>query len=74
MYSRYAEANRWTVELMSSNATEFGGFKEAFMIEGGGARRLKYESGVHRVQRFHHGVRRRIHTAATVAVLRKRKK
>ena len=54
MYSRYAEANRWKVELMSSNATELGGFKEViFMIEGKGAySRLKYESGVHRVQRF----------------------
>lgn len=53
MYSRYAEANRWKVELMSSNATELGGFKEViFMIEGKGAySRLKYESGVHRVQR-----------------------
>lgn len=73
MYSRYAEANRWTVELMSSNATELGGFKEViFMIEGKGAySRLKYESGVHRVQRVpttESGGR--IHTsAATVAVL-----
>ena len=73
MYSRYAEANRWKVELMSSNATELGGFKEViFMIEGKGAySRLKYESGVHRVQRVpttESGGR--IHTsAATVAVL-----
>ncbi len=73
MYSRYAEINRWRVELMHSNPTELGGFKEViFMIEGKGAySRLKYESGVHRVQRIpttESGGR--IHTsAATVAVL-----
>jgi len=73
MYSRYAESNNWRVELMSSNATELGGFKEViFMVEGHGAySRLKYESGVHRVQRIpttESGGR--IHTStATVAVL-----
>lgn len=73
MYSRYAEANQWRVELMSSNPTELGGFKEViFSIEGKGAySRFKFESGVHRVQRIpttESGGR--IHTsAATVAVL-----
>jgi peptide chain release factor 1 len=73
MYSRYAEEQRWNVEIMSSNPTELGGFKEViFMIEGKGAySRLKFESGVHRVQRIpttESGGR--IHTStATVAVL-----
>ena len=54
MYSRYAEEKRWKVDVLSSNATELGGFKEViFMIEGQGAySRLKFESGVHRVQRI----------------------
>ncbi|HHY10390.1 MAG TPA: peptide chain release factor 1 [Firmicutes bacterium] len=73
MYSRYAEAERWGVEILSSSPTELGGFKEViFMIEGQGAySRLKFESGVHRVQRIpttESGGR--IHTStATVAVL-----
>ena len=73
MYTRYAENNRWTVELMSANETDIGGFKEVvFMIKGNGAySKLKYESGVHRVQRIpatESGGR--IHTStATVAVL-----
>lgn len=73
MYSRYAERQGWKTEIMSSNPTDIGGFKEiVFMIEGKGAySRLKYESGVHRVQRVpttESGGR--IHTsAATVAVL-----
>ncbi len=73
MYSRYAESNNWRVELMNGNPTDIGGFKEVvFMIEGKGAySRLKYESGVHRVQRIpttESGGR--IHTStATVAVL-----
>ncbi|MGB4430538.1 peptide chain release factor 1 [Candidatus Darwinibacter acetoxidans] len=73
MYSRYAEEQRWKVEVLSSSATELGGFKEViFMIEGQGAySRLKFESGVHRVQRIpttESGGR--IHTStATVAVL-----
>jgi len=73
MYSRYAEANNWRTELMNSNPTELGGFKEIiFMVEGKGAySRLKYESGVHRVQRIPETESGgRIHTsAATVAVL-----
>lgn len=73
MYTRYAENNRWTVELMSTNETGIGGFKEAvFMIRGNGAySKLKYESGVHRVQRVPDTESSgRIHTStATVAVL-----
>lgn len=73
MYSRYAEANNWRVELLSSNPTELGGFKEViFMVEGKAAySRLKYESGVHRVQRIPETESGgRIHTStATVAVL-----
>ena len=73
MYSRYAEARRWRVEMMSSNPTGLGGYKEIIMsIEGQGAySRLKYEGGVHRVQRVPvtEGSGR-IHTSAvTVAVL-----
>lgn len=73
MYSRFAERKRWKVEVLESNPSELGGFKEiVFSIQGKGAyRRLKYESGVHRVQRVpvteSSG---RIHTStATVAVL-----
>ncbi|OQY93053.1 MAG: peptide chain release factor 1, partial [Anaerolineae bacterium UTCFX2] len=53
MYSRYAENRRWTVEVLSANAIGIGGIKEIiFMVKGRGAySRLKYESGVHRVQR-----------------------
>ncbi|MFD3158266.1 peptide chain release factor 1 [Haloimpatiens sp. FM7330] len=73
MYTRYAEKQRWKVELMSSNETDIGGFKEVvFMIKGKGAySRLKYESGVHRVQRVPDTESSgRIHTStATVAVL-----
>jgi len=73
MYTRYAEVKRWKVELMSSNETDIGGFKEVvFMIKGQGAySRLKYESGVHRVQRVPDTESSgRIHTStATVAVL-----
>lgn len=73
MYSRYAERRGWKTSLMSSNETGVGGYKEvSFMIKGKGAySRLKYESGVHRVQRIpttESGGR--IHTStATVAVL-----
>lgn len=73
MYSRYAERQGWKLELMSANESELGGFKEViFSIEGRGVySRLKYESGVHRVQRVpvtESGGR--IHTStATVAVL-----
>lgn len=73
MYNRYAESRGWKVELMSSNPTELGGFKEVVLeISGRGAfSRLKYESGVHRVQRIPTTeAGGRIHTsAATVAVL-----
>ena len=73
MYSRYAERSHWKVEVMSANENGLGGFKEiVFMVQGQGAySRLKYESGVHRVQRVpttESGGR--IHTStATVAVL-----
>ena len=73
MYTRYAETQRWSIELMSANETDIGGFKEVvFMIKGSGAySKLKYESGVHRVQRVPDTESSgRIHTStATVAVL-----
>lgn len=73
MYTRYAERRNWKVELMSLNETDIGGFKEVvFMLRGTGAySRLKYESGVHRVQRVPDTESSgRIHTStATVAVL-----
>ena len=73
MYTRYAESQRWSVEMMSSNENDLGGFKEVvFMIKGNGAySKLKYESGVHRVQRVPDTESSgRIHTStATVAVL-----
>lgn len=73
MYSRYAEAQRWPVELLSANESGIGGFKEViFEVRGRGAySRLKYESGVHRVQRVPDTESQgRIHTStATVAVL-----
>lgn len=73
MYTRYAEKNKWQVEIMSLNETDLGGFKEVvFMIKGSGAySKLKYESGVHRVQRVPDTESSgRIHTStATVAVL-----
>lgn len=73
MYTRYAERQGWKVEILDSHPTDIGGFKEVvFVVEGQGAfSRLKFESGVHRVQRVpttESGGR--IHTsAATVAVL-----
>ncbi|MDR3038696.1 MAG: peptide chain release factor 1 [Candidatus Adiutrix sp.] len=73
MYSRYAEAQGWRVEILSSNPTDGGGFKEIIaLIEGDRVfSRLKYESGVHRVQRVPATeTQGRIHTSAvTVAVL-----
>ncbi len=73
MYSRYAERKGWDVEVLSSNPTGLDGFKEIiFLIKGKGAySRLKYESGVHRVQRVPVTESQgRIHTStATVAVL-----
>jgi len=73
MYSRYAESKRWKIEIMSSNETGIGGFKEIiFSVTGKSVyENLRYESGVHRVQRVpvtESGGR--IHTSAvTVAVL-----
>jgi len=73
MYSRYAERQGWRVEILSSNSTGVGGFKEIIaLIEGRGVySRLKYEGGVHRVQRVPATeASGRIHTSAiTVAVL-----
>ena len=73
MYSRYAESQRWRVEILSSNPTGIGGFKEVIaLVEGRGAySRLKFESGVHRVQRVPATeASGRIHTSTiTVAVL-----
>lgn len=73
MYSMYAESKGWKQEILSANPTELGGFKEiSFSIEGEGAySRLKYESGVHRVQRVPETESQgRIHTSTvTVAVL-----
>ena len=73
MYAKYAEMNRWRVEVMSQNPTGLGGFKEIIaLVEGKGVySRLKYESGVHRVQRVPvTEASGRIHTSAvTVAVL-----
>jgi peptide chain release factor 1 len=73
MYNRYAENHGWKSELMSSSETGVGGFKEViFMLKGKGAySRMKYESGVHRVQRVPiTEAQGRIHTStATVAVL-----
>ena len=73
MYSRWAEAQRYKVEMLSNNETGIGGFKEViFSVRGQGAySRLKYESGVHRVQRVPVTESQgRIHTStATVAVL-----
>ena len=73
MYTMYAEAKGWKQEVLSANPTELGGFKEiSFSIEGEGAySRLKYESGVHRVQRVPETESQgRIHTSTvTVAVL-----
>ena len=73
MYSKYADAMRWKIEMVSLNENGLGGFKECvFMVNGQGAySRLKYESGVHRVQRIpvtESGGR--IHTStATVAIM-----
>ena len=73
MYTAYAEGKGWKTEIVSLNETELGGFKEvSFLIDGEGAySRLKYESGVHRVQRVPETeAQGRIHTStATVAVL-----
>jgi peptide chain release factor 1 len=73
MYSRFAEANRWKVDVISASESDLGGFKEIIaLVEGQGAyARLKYESGTHRVQRVPDTeTQGRIHTSAcTVAVM-----
>lgn len=73
MYTRYAEARGWRIEIMDSNPTELGGFKEVvFQICGDGVYgRMKFESGVHRVQRVPETESQgRVHTSTvTVAVL-----
>ena len=73
MYSMYAERKHWKIEILNENVTELGGYKEvSFMVTGKGAySRLKFESGVHRVQRVPDTESSgRIHTStATVAVL-----
>lgn len=73
MYSRYAERKRWKTEIMNTTPSDMGGFKEiSFLISGQGAySKLKYESGVHRVQRVPDTESSgRIHTSTvTVAVL-----
>ena len=76
MYSKYAEKKSWTVSVLNSNQTELGGFKEVVFEINGGANnpvfaKMKYESGVHRVQRVPETEKMgRIHTStATVAVL-----
>ena len=73
MYSRYAERQRWKVEVVSANESEVGGYKEIIAkVEGYGAySKLKFESGVHRVQRVPDTeTQGRIHTSAcTVAIL-----
>src|SRR5882724_6176020 len=73
MYARYAEARKWKIEPLDSNPSDLGGFKEIiFQINGTDVfKRLKYESGVHRVQRVPATeAQGRIHTStATVAVL-----
>lgn len=73
MYSMYAEAKGWRAEILNASETELGGYKEiSFMISGEGAySRLKYESGVHRVQRVPETeAQGRVHTSTvTVAVL-----
>jgi peptide chain release factor 1 len=73
MYTRYAEVNRWKVEVLSSSESEVGGFKEIIALITGDRvySRMKFESGVHRVQRVPQTeTQGRVHTSAvTVAVL-----
>lgn len=76
MYSKYAEKNNWQVSILNSNRTELGGFKEVVFEINGNAnnpvyQKMKFESGVHRVQRIPETEKQgRIHTStATVAVL-----
>ena len=73
MYARYAERNRWQVEILSANESDLGGYKEviARIVGNGAYSRLKFESGGHRVQRVPETeTQGRIHTSAcTVAVM-----
>lgn len=72
MYSMYAERKGWKTEIMNENPTELGGYKEiSFMIEGEGAySRLKFESGVHRVQRVPETESQgRVHTSTVTVVV-----
>ncbi|KPU44611.1 peptide chain release factor 1 [Oxobacter pfennigii] len=72
MYTRYAERQNWKVEIMSSNPTDIGGYKEVvLMIQGKGAySKLKFESGTHRVQRVPDTeASGRIHTSATTVAI-----
>ena len=73
MYSMYAERKHWKIEVLNENETGLGGYKEiSFMVTGKGVySRLKFESGVHRVQRVPETeASGRIHTStATVAIL-----
>ena len=73
MYARFAERNRWQVEIMSQSASDLGGYREiiARIVGAGAYSRLKFESGAHRVQRVPATeTQGRIHTSAcTVAVL-----
>lgn len=73
MYTMYSESKGWKIEVLNANETELGGYKEiSFIIQGEGAySRLKYESGVHRVQRVPETESQgRVHTSTvTVAVL-----
>ena len=72
MYCRYAELKGWRTEILSQSPTGIGGFKEIIMLMEGKKvySRLKYESGVHRVQRVPDETQGRVHTSAvTVAVL-----
>lgn len=72
MYMHYAEMHRWSVEIISSNETGIGGYKEViFMVKGKGAySRLKFESGVHRVQRIPTTeASGRIHTSTVTVVV-----
>ena len=72
MYSMYAERKGWKTEIMNENPTELGGYKEiSFMIEGEGAySRLKFESGVHRVQRVPETESQgRVHTSTVTAAV-----
>ena len=73
MYSRYAETQRWTIEVMSENAGDHGGYKEivARIVGQGAFSKLKFESGAHRVQRVPETESQgRVHTSAcTVAII-----